>query len=121
MVVDDIASSVNMVIRGDDLLASTPRQLLLYRHLAAQPPEYMHLPLLVGPDGMRLAKRHGDSSLRMFRQQGVSAAALVGYLAAISGLRPAGTLCMPEDLLADFELDQVFPQAQIATGQDLLG
>ncbi|MHC5064707.1 MAG: tRNA glutamyl-Q(34) synthetase GluQRS [Planctomycetota bacterium] len=120
VVVDDIASGVNMVIRGDDLLASTPRQLLIYRHLQAKAPEYMHLPLLVGPDGLRLAKRHGDSSLRMFREQGVSPRALVGYLAAISGLVPAGRECMPEELIADFDLSRMPKNAQIATAQELL-
>lgn len=120
VVVDDIASGVNLVVRGHDLLPSTPRQLLLYRHMEKPAPEYLHLPLLVGPDGRRLAKRHGDSSLRMFRQNGVSAAALVGYLASISGLLPAGKECMPEDLLAGFDLALLPRKEQIATGAELL-
>ncbi len=120
VVVDDIATDVDLVVRGADLLPSTPRQLILYRHLGATAPRYLHLPLVIGPDGKRLAKRHGDTSLRMFREQGVSAAALVGYLASISGLVPAGTQCMPIDLLDNFDLSLVCADAVVATGRDLL-
>ncbi len=120
VVVDDIASGVDLIVRGADLLPSTPRQLLLYRHFASTPPSHLHLPLLVGPDGRRLAKRHGDTSLRRFRQQGVSAAALVCYLAAISGLVPARTQAMPEDLLDGFDLSRIPPDPVVATGRELL-
>ena len=65
VVVDDLESGVDEVIRGDDLVDSTPRQILLYEALGARSriPRYTHLPLVVGPDGLRLAKRHGDSRL----------------------------------------------------------
>jgi glutamyl-tRNA synthetase len=107
VVVDDAASSVNEVLRADDLLPSTPRQLLLYRALGLREPAFCHVPLVVGPDGLRLAKRHGDSSLRSFRQRGVEAAALVGHLAFLCGLRARGARCMPGDLLPDFDLGRV--------------
>ena len=71
VVLDDAAFSISEVLRGDDLLASTPRQLLLYQAFGKQPPEFAPLPLVVGSDGRRLAKRHGDTSLAHFRQQGV--------------------------------------------------
>ena len=107
MVVDDAAMGIDEVLRADDLLPSTPRQLLLYEALGLEPPSFVHVPLVVGPDGKRLAKRHGDTSLRHFRSQGVRPEALVGYIAALAGLVPQGTRCTPRDLLADFSLDRV--------------
>ena len=61
----------------------------------------------MGPDGKRLAKRHGDTSLAHFRHQGVKPEVLVGYLAALAGLVPAGVSCMPGDLLEGFSMDRV--------------
>ena len=81
VVVDDAAQGVTEVIRGDDLVPSTPRQLLLYAALGLRPPRFFHLPLVVGPDGRRLAKRHGDTRLSALRQAGVRAEMLVGLLA----------------------------------------
>jgi glutamyl-tRNA synthetase len=102
VVVDDASQGVTEVVRADDLLPSTPRQLLLYRALGLQAPQFTHVPLVVGGDGLRLAKRHGDTSLRHFRDRGVRAEVLVGYLAFLCGLRPRGVVCMPRDLLAEF-------------------
>jgi glutamyl-tRNA synthetase len=81
VVVDDAAQGVTEVIRGDDLVPSTPRQLLLYRALKLTPPTFTHVPLVVGPDGRRLAKRHGDTRLAALREAGVAPQALVGLLA----------------------------------------
>ena len=74
VVVDDAAMGVTHVVRGDDLLDSTPRQILLYRALGLpeEVPQYLHLPLVVGQDGRRLAKRHGDTRLATYRSLGVS-------------------------------------------------
>ncbi len=107
VVVDDAAQGVGEVLRADDQLPSTPRQLLLQRALGFDTPRYLHVPLLVGVDGLRLAKRHGDTSLRFFREQGVSAADLCGYLAVLSGLRSRRGPCRPRDLLDGFELAKV--------------
>lgn len=104
VVVDDAAQNVTEVLRADDLLPSTPRQLLLYRALQLPEPRFVHVPLLVGQDGLRLAKRHGDTSLRHFREQGVRAAELIGYLASLCGLRASRSPCTAQELLADFEL-----------------
>ena len=102
VVVDDAAQGVTEVVRADDLLPSTPRQLLLYQALGLTPPAFVHVPLVVGGDGLRLAKRHGDTSLRHFRERGVAAEQLVGHLAFLCGLRPLGTTCRPADLLREF-------------------
>mgnify|MGYP002626974587 FL=1 len=63
MVLDDIAAGVTQVVRGRDLLSSTPRQLYLYRLLGGTPPEYYHVPMLISGDGRRLSKRDGDLDL----------------------------------------------------------
>jgi glutamyl-tRNA synthetase len=81
VVVDDAAMGVTEVVRGDDLIPSTPRQLLLYQALGYTPPAFAHVPLVVGPDGRRLAKRHGDTRLVQLRQCGVRPEAVVGLLA----------------------------------------
>lgn len=104
VVVDDAAMSVTDVVRGDDLIPSTPRQLLLYRLLGLRPPRFAHVPLVVGPDGRRLAKRHGDTRLAALRQQGVSPTALVGFLAWTCGWLPSPRPVTPADLLPMFDL-----------------
>ncbi len=81
VVVDDADQGVTEVVRGDDLVPSTPRQLLLYAALGLRPPAFVHVPLVVGPDGRRLAKRHGDTRLSALRAAGVRAEALLGLLA----------------------------------------
>lgn len=80
VVVDDAAMGVTQVIRGDDLMDSTPRQLLLYRALGLEPPRFGHVPLVVGPDGRRLAKREGSCRIETLRERGVDAETLVAEL-----------------------------------------
>jgi len=103
--VDDAEQGVSEVLRADDLLPSTPRQMLLQRALGLSTPHYVHVPLLVGADGRRLAKRHGDTSLRFFREQGVSPEDLCGYLALLCGLRSRRAPCTPSDLIEAFDLE----------------
>ncbi|MBM3961253.1 MAG: tRNA glutamyl-Q(34) synthetase GluQRS [Planctomycetes bacterium] len=107
VVVDDAAQGVSDVLRADDLLPSTPRQMLLYDALGVPAPRFVHVPLVVGADGRRLAKRHGDTSLLAFRRAGVASEQLVGHLAHLCGLRPRGGRCTPRDLLAGFDLAAV--------------
>ena len=105
--VDDAAMEVTDVLRGDDLLPSTARQLLIYRALGLPVPAFAHVPLVVGADGERLAKRHGALSVGELRERGVEPPALVGLLAAASGLAPPGARAMPADLVAGFRLEVV--------------
>lgn len=81
VVVDDIEAGVTEVVRGDDLLASAFRQNQIYSYLQASPPVYAHVPLVVGEDGRRLAKRHGDTRLSWYRDQGESPATIVAWAA----------------------------------------
>lgn len=107
VVVDDAAQGVTEVLRADDLLPSTPRQLLLYQALGLPTPRFVHVPLVVGADGRRLAKRHGDTSLRAFREAGVAPERVIGWLAVACGLRSVLAPCRPADLLAGFRLEQL--------------
>lgn len=104
VVVDDHAMGATQVLRGDDLLPSAMRQLELYDALGWPPPAFAHVPLVVGPDGRRLAKRHGDTRLATFREQGLPAERLVGLLAWSCGLLASPQPCRPSDLLAGFTL-----------------
>ncbi len=87
VVVDDARQGITEVVRGDDLLRSTSRQVLLYDLLElGPPPRYYHVPLVYGPDGRRLAKRHGDNRAATYHRLGVPAERVVGLLAAWSGV-----------------------------------
>ncbi len=117
VVVDDIAQGVTEVIRGDDLLASSPRQTLLYRAMRQTPPRFTHVPLVVGPDGRRLAKRHGDTRLSSLRNAGVKAEALLGLLGW-----SCGWLSKPEpiatiDLIPLFRVDSIPKEPFVLTAR----
>ncbi|MBK9518442.1 MAG: tRNA glutamyl-Q(34) synthetase GluQRS [Anaeromyxobacter sp.] len=105
--VDDAFMQVTDVVRGDDLLPSTARQLLVYRALSLPPPRFAHVPLVVGEDGERLAKRHGALSLGELRERGADPRRVVGLLAALSGLAEPGARCLPADLVEGFRLDRL--------------
>jgi glutamyl-tRNA synthetase len=107
VVVDDAAMAIGEVVRGDDLLASTGRQLLLYRALGLEAPRFAHVPLVVGADGERLAKRHGALSLGELRARGADPRRVAGLLAELSGLAPAGARLDPAELRAAFRLGAV--------------
>jgi glutamyl-tRNA synthetase len=107
VVVDDIAMQISEVVRGDDLLSSTPRQLALYAALGVPAPRFLHVPLLLGPDGRRLSKRHQAPSIAEYRAQGVSAQTIVGWLAASLGLLDAPEPVTATELIASFELSRL--------------
>ena len=105
VVVDDARQAIDQVVRGDDLLPSTSRQLLLYERLGLGPvPTYTHLPLVKGEDGRRLAKRHGDTRLNHYREKGVSAERVIGLLAEWCGVGPRRKISAGE-FVKMFELE----------------
>jgi len=115
VVVDDADMGVTDIVRGDDLIDSTPRQILLYRALglADRIPAYTHLPLVIGPDGRRLAKRHGDTRLASYRDAGVPAGRVLALLASWCGIDFAsGGAATAADLVARFDLSRL-PRAPI--------
>jgi glutamyl-tRNA synthetase len=109
-VVDDHAQGVTEVVRGDDLITSTPRQLLLYRALGLTPPRFLHVPLVLDAAGQRMAKRRDSTRLAALREAGVSAAQVVGALAASCGWAAPGERVMPAQLIARFDLSKLPPQ-----------
>ncbi|WP_165063782.1 tRNA glutamyl-Q(34) synthetase GluQRS [Paludisphaera rhizosphaerae] len=114
VVVDDAFMGIDQVIRGDDLVPSTPRQLLLYRAFGWTPPRFGHVPLVVGPDGRRLAKRDGSIKLSALRDAGVDPRRLVGSLAASLGA-PSSTRSSPGDLISEFDLAEIPTSAWVAS------
>jgi glutamyl-tRNA synthetase len=100
VVVDDHDQGIDQVIRGDDLIYSTYRQLAIYRALNWSAPNWLHLPLVVGPDGKRLAKRHGDTRLSRWRDQGVKPQVLLGQIACSLKLTDASSAISAAELLA---------------------
>jgi glutamyl-tRNA synthetase len=89
-VVDDLQMGITHVIRGEEHIPNTARQALLYRALGAKEPEFLHLGLILGPDGKKLSKRHGAASIADYRRQGYLPEALVNYLALLGWTHPEG-------------------------------
>ena len=111
-VVDDLLMGVTEVVRGDDLLAATPAQILLARALSKtvdcrRLPSYCHVPLVVGRDGKRLAKRHGDTRIATYREQRKSPDEVLGFLAASCGWAERGEFVSLCDLLPRFDLGTI--------------
>jgi len=119
VVVDDAAMGVDCVIRGDDLLSSTPRQILLYRALGRDLPKFAHVPLVVGLDGRRLAKRHGESRIAQFREAGVPASKIVGWVAWQSGQLDRPREMEARELVGRFDLSRLSRQRVVLTAADL--
>lgn len=107
VVVDDLQAGINQVVRGDDLIPSTFRQLQLIEQLGGRPPTYAHVPLVRGTDGRRLAKRHGDTRLSWYREQGVAPEQILGWCGWTLGLLEKKQAIAPEDLMARFSWERL--------------
>ncbi len=118
VVVDDAAMGVTEVVRGRDLLSSTPRQLWLYEALGLNAPEFYHVPLLLAPDGRRLAKRAADLDMGILRQR-YTPEALVGILAFLAGQQPSPESISAAGLAKIFDWDKV-PREDIPVSSFLL-
>jgi len=119
VVVDDLDAGMTHIVRGDDLLDSTPRQILLYQALQESGwiPSYYHLPLVMGPDGLRLAKRHGDSRLSHYRSRGVPASRVLGLLGRWCGIPDAGEPISAAVMLDRFDVARMLLR-QVVHSQD---
>jgi glutamyl-tRNA synthetase len=112
--VDDSEMGITDVVRGDDHLSNTPKQLLVLAALGHQPPRYAHLPLLHGPDGRKLSKRHGAASVQELREAGYLPAAVRNYLALLGwGTDDDATLISTEELVERFRVEDVGKAAAI--------
>ena len=106
--VDDIDYRISHVARGEDLLSSTPKHILLTEALGGEHPEYAHLPLLFGPDGRKLSKRHGDTSLRAYREGGYLPEAVFNYMSLLGwSLDPDTEIFGREQAIGAFDLTDV--------------
>src|SRR4051794_23055409 len=106
--VDDLDLGITHVIRGDDHLSNTPKQLLVMEALGKAPPRYAHLPLLHGPDGKKLSKRHGAASVQELRDAGYLPAAVRNYLALLGwGTQDDTTIMSTEELIERFDVADV--------------
>ena len=115
VVVDDAAQGIGEVVRGEDLLDTTPRQVLLARLLEVRPVRYAHVPVVVGPDGARLAKRHGAVTLGERLAGGEDVAQVVGWMAATAWVC-AGSGGRAVDLLEGFEPGRIAAGATVFDG-----
>jgi glutamyl-tRNA synthetase len=112
--VDDAEMGITDVVRGDDHLSNTPKQLLVLEALGHRPPRYAHLPLLHGPDGRKLSKRHGAASVQELREGGYLPAAVRNYLALLGwGADDDATLIPTAELVERFRLEDVGSAAAI--------
>jgi len=112
--VDDAEMGITDVVRGDDHLSNTPKQLLVLAALGHEPPRYAHLPLLHGPDGRKLSKRHGAASVQELREAGYLPAAVRNYLALLGwGTDDDATLMSTEELIERFRIEDVGRAAAI--------
>ena len=107
VVVDDAAMGVTEVVRGNDLLSSTPRQIYLQNLLGYPHPHYAHVPLLVAADGRRLSKRDHDCGMDELRERFGSPAALLGYIAHLAGIAPDAEPRSAEELIGLFSWDAI--------------
>jgi len=119
-VVDDILMRITHVIRGDDHISNTPRQILLYDAFGAEPPVFAHASMILGPDGKRLSKRHGATSVEAFGEQGIVPEGMVNFLAllgwALDGKTELFTLAELERV---FQLERVNPNPAVFDTQKL--
>jgi glutamyl-tRNA synthetase len=120
VVVDDAAMAVTRVVRGDDLLGSTPRQLALYAALGLRAPAFAHVPLVLSPGGERLAKRTRPPSVASLRARSVAPEAVIGALAASAGLCAPGTRVAAADLVRGFDLAAIARAPAVIDGTELV-
>ena len=118
--VDDRDMEITHVVRGEDHLSNTPRQILILQALGAEPPTYAHLPLLHGPDGKKLSKRHGAASVQELRANGYLPIAVRNYLALLGwGYDESTTFFTTEELIERFSLERVSKNPAIFDEQKL--
>lgn len=118
VVMDDHDMDVSMVVRGNDLIPSTYRQAMLYRFFGWAPPQFFHVPLVVGVDGKRLAKRHGDTRLATFRDQGIDPREIIGWLALGCGWISTFKPLTPKELIPLFRWESI-PRQNLICRNDI--
>ena len=119
--VDDIDYGITIIARGEDILSSTPKHIMLMKAMEASLPDFCHLPLLFGPDGKKLSKRHGDTSVEAFKNKGILTEAMFNYLCLL-GWSPGNDLEQFDinTAISKFDLKNVLPNSAIFDEKKLL-
>ena len=119
--VDDIDYGITIIARGEDILSSTPKHIMLMKAMDASLPDFCHLPLLFGPDGKKLSKRHGDTSVEAFKNKGILSEAMFNYLCLL-GWSPGNDLEKFDinTVISKFDLKNVLPNSAIFDEKKLL-
>ena len=119
--VDDIDYEITIIARGEDILSSTPKHIMLMKAMDASLPDFCHLPLLFGPDGKKLSKRHGDTSVEAFKNKGILSEAMFNYLCLL-GWSPGNDLEQFDinTAISKFDLKKVLPNSAIFDEKKLL-
>jgi glutamyl-tRNA synthetase len=120
VVVDDLDMGITQVIRGDDHINNTPRQINILKALGAELPEYAHVPMILGDDGARLSKRHGAVSVMQYRDQGYLPEALLNYLVRLGWSHGDQEIFSVDEMIEYFDLDQVNVAASTFNNEKLL-
>ena len=119
--VDDVDYGITIIARGEDILSSTPKHIMLMKSMDAALPDFCHLPLLFGPDGKKLSKRHGDTSVEAFRNKGILSDAMFNYLCLL-GWSPGNDVEQFDinTAISKFDLKNVLPNSAIFDEKKLL-
>ena len=120
VVVDDVDMKITHVIRGDDHLSNTPRQIQLYEALGHEPPQFAHVPLILGTDKARLSKRHGATSVTAYRDMGYFPEAVVNYLVRLAWSHGDQEVFSREELIEKFALESVGKSAGVFNPEKFL-
>ena len=107
VVIDDLEMQISHVLRGDDHLNNTPKQILMYQALGAPIPRFGHMPLILGPDGSRLSKRHGATSVGSYRDMGILPEAMLNYLARLGWAHGDQEVFSKNDLTEVFDVEGI--------------
>jgi glutamyl-tRNA synthetase len=120
VVVDDIDMGITHIIRGDDHLSNTPRQIQLYEAFGHEPPQFAHVPLILGTDKARLSKRHGATSVTAYREMGYFPEAVVNYLVRLAWSHGDQEIFSREELIEKFALESVGKSAGVFNPEKFL-
>jgi glutamyl-tRNA synthetase len=120
VVVDDMEMRMTHVIRGDDHLNNTPRQMNVFRALGAQPPRYAHIPMILGADGKKLSKRHGAVSVMQYHDEGYLPAALLNYLVRMGWSHGDQEIFSRQEMIELFDIKDINPSASTFNPEKLL-
>jgi glutamyl-tRNA synthetase len=120
VIVDDFDMEISHVIRGDDHLNNTPRQMNMLQALGAKPPAYAHLPMILGPDGAKLSKRHGAVDIREYQEQGYLPEALLNYLVRLGWSHGDQEVFSVDEMIKLFDIDDVNQSASSFNPEKLL-